>query len=341
MKIEEIKKWKNKTISLEEIKQIHNIKDNKDIKGIIDELLEKNIISIIKNSGFDFQKPHLYKKYRITQKDYSKELEEVKNIINLNMKYYIKNPSCYEEDKEFILKIENYFKNKKHNELELSINERSLEIFNDEKMLSESVKLKTILGRLGLEIKDFNIYESKEIFMYYKNNIITNQKVLIVENKDTWNTIKRALIDNYDILGYNFDAVIYGEGKKIISSFAFIEDEEFKVFNSKENIFYYFGDLDSTGINIMDLLIKTYPQYKITPFHAGYEFLIKNIGITSHAKKDKNGNIKNDNKIEKDIISKYFMGYDVDKIFNMCEKSHIVPQETLNNRIIRGGINGL
>ena len=341
MKIKEIKNWKNKTISLEEIKRIHKVQDNKDIKPIIDRLLEENIITVIKNSGLDFQKPHLYKKYRITQENYSEELDEIKTIINLNMKYYIKNPSSYREDKEYILKIEEYFKNKTQNEIELSINERSLEIFNDEKMLSESPKLKSILGRLGLEIKDFNVYESKEIFMYYKNNVITNNKVLIIENKDTWNTIKKALIDNYSIFGYGFDAVIYGEGKKIISSFSFIEDDEFKTFNSKQNTFYYFGDLDSTGINIMDLFVKTYPQYKIVPFYPGYELLIENIGITSHLKTDKNGNPKNDNDIEKDTINKYFQKYNVDKIFNLCKNSHIVPQETLNNKIIRGGSNGL
>lgn len=328
--------YSKKTISIDEIKQNCKFDSQKELKDIIDNLIQENFLIPMRTSGFTFEKPEIFLKYKIPQKDYSEQLEEIKKFINLDMSFYIRNPQIYNEDKEVLIEIENYFLTKKQSDIDLSINERSLEIFGDEKKLLSS-GVGNILKRVNLSVLDFNTYESKEPFMYYKHSTSNKSgNVLIVENKDTWNTMKRILIDELDIIGYYFDAIIYGEGKKIISSFSSISDKEYQEFNSKDNTFFYFGDIDSTGIKIMDGLVSKYSNYKIKPFYPGYNYLLLKIK-KAHIKIKENNKVKDDSHIDKNIIERYFKKEYVNEIYQLCLDNKIIPQEYLNNKVLRKG----
>ncbi len=66
--------------------------------------------------------------------------------------------------------------------------------------------------------------------------------------------------------------LIYGEGRKIISSFQFVSE-----YGLNENDeYYYFGDLDPEGINIFAELSEHYKDrgYYITPYKPGYRQLL-------------------------------------------------------------------
>ena len=336
MNIDFIKKHKQKTITLEEIKKNVKFCTQKELYTIIQEYIDKNILSPIKNSGYSYEQPFVYKKYRIIKDDYSEILEEISEIKILDMKYYRNHPDEFQKDKEKILKINNYFYTKPQNDMVLSINERSLEIFNDEKFLA-SDDCSKLLTKLKLKVEDFNIYKTPEIFMYYRNKNISSNKILIVENKDTFTTIKKALISGNKILGHVFDAVIYGEGRKIISSFNFISDEEFADFNSKNNIFMYFGDIDASGINIFYSLKKIYSDYKIVAFNEAYEYLLSQKEKYSHIKLHDDETVKKDIKITFEQISNCIL-WDKklnDEILIFCNENKIIPQEVLNNRVLR------
>lgn len=339
MKIDFIKNHKTKKISLDEIKFHNDYDGQKELTNIVNEYLENSILIPIKSSGLTFEKPHLYQKYLIVEESDEHILEEIGKIKLLNMNYYRRHPNDFEKDKKYIYQINDYFFNRKENEVILSVNERSLEVFGDEKFLSSKTCTK-LLTKLNLSIEQMNIYFSPEIFMYYKNNKTNNNKVLIVENKDTWTTMRNISINEKNILGYNFDAIIYGEGRKIQSSFSFISDAEFFDFNSKNNLFYYFGDLDSSGIDIFFGLKQKYENYKIIPFKEGYSILIENMNFYGHKKMHEDETEKKDIKISTEKI-KYCFNYlddkTINKILTFCNKNYIVPQEVLNNRRLMEG----
>ena len=86
----------------------------------------------------------------------------------------------------------NFFKNGRPS-TPLSINERSLQIFGNEKFLA-SPDCKKILNQYGLSMGLFNVYSTPEPFIYYtKHN--DSKNALIVENKDTWYTMRKILMD--------------------------------------------------------------------------------------------------------------------------------------------------
>lgn len=209
----------------------------------------------------------------------------------------------------------------------LSINERSLQIFGNEKFLASS-DCRKILNQYGLSMKLFNIYYTPEPFIYYINSS-ASKDALIIENKDTWYTMRKVMMDTGRICGFDFKALIYGEGRKIQSSFEYIEADDTKDIHDVSH-FYYFGDIDSSGIDILYKLKKNFPLYQIEPFEPGYEYLYK---------KRQTGRVKD---LKMSIPISYnevrildFLGEDaVNDIYTLCNHDYIIPQENLNYNVL-------
>lgn len=211
-------------------------------------------------------------------------------------------------------------------ETPVSINERSLQLFGDEKYLASSDG-QSYLSKHNLSLGLFKVYRASEPFLYYATGIPSTD-ALIVENKDTWYTMRKILIETGKICGMKFAAVIYGEGRKIQSSFAYIMDSEYK---SLQNIstFYYFGDLDSSGIDILYKLQKSYTQ-NIVPFEPGYRYLYdhRNMGRTKELQKHISITLK-----EVKILD--FLGSDaLTDIYTFCNHDYLVPQELMNYDVL-------
>lgn len=120
------------------------------------------------------------------------------------------------------------------------LNERSFQIFNDEKRLSTLIKDKRTLLNGILTLDDLNTY-----IIYpplpYKRFSVQNNKGLVVENVTTYDTICRW---NQIALAYQF--VIYGSGAMFEGSHWGLND-----FISPElKQIYYCGDLDLSGLRI-------------------------------------------------------------------------------------------
>lgn len=334
MELKFIKEHKKKTITIDEIKQHITYTSQKELYNIIGEYINKKILEPF-GKDVTYESPSVHKKYKIVPEDCSEILKEIDGFQLLNMKYYKQNPKEFINHKPYLIAIKKYFTNALHTDTTLSLNERSLLIFKDEKFLSSKLGLK-IISNIGLTQDSFNIYHTPEIFMYYKNNTKSGN-VLIIENKDTWTTFKRNLISHKNVFGKNFDAIIYGEGRKILSSFQFIQDEEFSDFNSVNNKFYYFGDIDSSGISIMYSLMKKYDKYNITPFMDGYNILFNNIEQYGHMKYHDDLTEKNDNNVSIDAIKECFTNINAEDLYNFCKQGKIIPQEVVNNDILMKG----
>lgn len=198
------------------------------------------------------KQPPLAKKYRVIEEhredlgaDLIREIEMNFPLI-YNRSYYKNHLEQYLEDREWVLKLCAY-----HNRVdgplteEMSINERFYDIFRMEKLGLDS-KIMSILRKLNIVFQVLNCYKTPEPFIYYSKTELSAHKILIIENKDTWYTMRKLMKEG---LG-PFDTVIYGEGKKILSSIEEIEVHQKEYFRDAMSEYFYFGDLDDEGLKI-------------------------------------------------------------------------------------------
>lgn len=144
-------------------------------------------------------------------------------------------------------------------------------VFNNEKFLDS--KGATLLKRLGFSIKDLNCYKTLEAFFYILFKPKERLNVLIIENKDTFYSVLKYLErkPEKDLFGINIDMLIYGEAKKIINSFSFINEVAMDMTIEKV---YYFGDLDFEGIGIFNFMASKYGKDLVVPHVNLYKELL-------------------------------------------------------------------
>jgi hypothetical protein len=297
--------------------------------SIIDEMQKEHKLVSVKVSGTNGRNPFLYNKYRIA--DVEKNSTEKNNIIvndilafhpRLKKDYYLKNIRQFENDRDYILKISNYLSSLDVShalDYRCTLNERSFEIFNDEKLLAD--KGETVLKRLGLNFEDLNCYRTYEAFFYYfiKKSDINN--VLIIENKDTFlSLLKACSSDGSDRRrNRNIHLLVYGEGNKIQNSFRFMEELEQ---NINMGSVYYFGDLDYAGIDIFQRLKANYAKYNIAPHTGLYRQLMDYVQTPPPARNAKTTEIEE--------FLKYFCMEDAGRLDKLLKEGKYIPQEGIN-----------
>lgn len=245
-------------------------------------------IRAIKSSKFNQRRPQLKKRWTLIKEEFSgwsdKDILKLSRLLDLS--YYLKRSKKQTPKlKVMLFKIAKFLKTKQEREW-ASREERSLELFGDEKFLSQS-QGKKLLTNLKLNLADLKAEHYKHLFVYWTLNPTQINRILIMENHSAFISAKRALAAGIDIFGKNFDTVIYGQGKKIIRSFYFLEEllglnqAEAKIMNSKKESqtkkldIYYAGDLDPEGLAIYTSLKAKYPKFKIKLLGEYYQLLFK------------------------------------------------------------------
>lgn len=323
---------KNK-ISLEELQAFYRITTYMELTGKVYDLIEQGRISPIKNSRLNGKKPALYQAYRIHRisKDNSKLLEELtyQLVPMLGNDYYLRNIETYRKDRLFVLQLNDYLKEKRDNLLNsVSYNERSFEIWGREKFLLREGGIR-ILKNLGLSLGELNVYDTTEPLAYYSHHKLVPQKILILENKDTFYSMRRHLIaGSTTILGTQLGTLIYGAGKSIHKSF---QDFTFCMepyLNDPSNEILYFGDLDYEGIIIYETLYRDFrDKVRIEPFCIAYETMINKSDL-SRLPKMKKGQNRN---IGTDFLS-YFTQDMQRQIKEILSQNRYIPQEILQRK---------
>lgn len=152
-----------------------------------------------------------------------------------------------------------------------SLNERSFQIWQQEKFLAQEGQ--RLLKNVGLTLDDLNIYETAEPLAYYSVSKETPQNILIIENKDTFYSLRKYMIEGHQqILGFPMKTLIYAGGKKGIKGFQHFEASVEPYLLHQANRFYYFGDLDYEGILIFE---KLRDHFYCEPFVLAYEAMLK------------------------------------------------------------------
>jgi len=309
--------------------------ENFELKGgyrtfahVIEQFCEEGMITPVKASGTNGRNPSLYNKYRILIKDKKQLDDELLHELQslhpkLDKSYYYKNPEAYREDRDYVLMLSKYlledFENKSL-KFRCTMNERSFEIFNNEKFLESRGKV--LLKRLGLSFTDLNCYKTLEAFLYILFQPKYKLNILIIENKDTFYSALKYLErrPDKDLCGVNIDMLIYGEGKKIVNSFSFIN--EVATGTSIDRV-YYFGDLDFEGIGIFNSMASKYGTHLIVPHVNLYRQML------AEAKNPPKIRTKQSD-ICLDLFLMYFDEESKKKISEILYNGRYIPQEAVN-----------
>jgi len=252
-------------------------------------------IRVIKSSDFNQRQPRLKKRWQLIRVQSSgwTDKEILKLSRQLDLSYYLKRSDQQTEElKQKLFKLTNFLAGKNEREW-VSREERSLELFADEKFLSQAAG-KKLLSNLKLSLDDLKAQQYNHLFVYWtlEPNQINN--ILIMENHSAFIGAKKALAAGLNIFNLDFDTVIYGQGKKIIRSFSFLEEligvevgkKGRELENSKKVLrqrqqkieelnIYYAGDLDPEGLAIYKSLNNNYPDFEIKLLGEYYRLLLE------------------------------------------------------------------
>lgn len=331
--MKDLSSYSKKVIELDEIEKIYKTETYDALCGVVADLIKEERLFPVKSSGGNGKKPTLYKKYRILEKntDNSKLLDEInyKLSTKLSIEYYKEHIGKYKEHREYILKLSDFITSKQYllNE-PVSMNERSFQIWGREKFLQKEGG-KTIVKNLGMELEELNYYDTSEPLAYYSKCKETPQKILIIENKDTYYTMRRHLIGcGENILGEDISTLIYGGGKNINKAFNDYKISVEDYVSDSRNTILYFGDLDYEGIVIYEGLYKLFSKkYNIIPFTRGYKKMIDKAKTESIClPKTKEGQNKNISEIFLREFDKEYRN----EIEKMLKDGYYIPQEIVN-----------
>lgn len=335
-----------KRIALESLLNSHTDLSYKEQHSYINKLLESGRIKPLKASGTNGKKPALYREYWLIEnkKDYTYLEEELKYHLSpmISVDYYLLHLKTYEQDRKWVVQLSEYLKKNMGNlKIQESMNERSYEIWNKEKFLAKE-QGRSILKRCGMNMEFLNIYGTMEPLAYYSHTREVPQNLLILENKDTFYSMRRHLLEGKNqILGMEPATLIYGAGKRILRSF---QDFDFCVepyMKAPDNRIYYFGDLDYEGIGIYENLSgMVCEKWEIVPFVDAYEAMLEkaglmlgqplsvgqieaDVGCLPDTKEQQNRNIKG-------TFFTYFSKAVVEKMRIILKSDKYIPQEILN-----------
>ena len=325
-----------KKISLEEVTEKISGQDYKVQYQHVLQLIDSGCLKPVKASGTNGKKPALHKEYWvIEQEDAAKKeqlLEELEYRLHpaISREYYRKHPDGYEEDRHWVLLLNNFLK--EHGESlgkPVSCNERSFEIWQREKFLLKE-QGKKILNRCGLGAEDLNMYETAEPFPYYAGTRQIPQNLLILENKDTFYSMRKVLLDGKtDILGVEIGTLIYGAGKGIWRSFQEFDSCAEPYMKDAGNTLLYFGDLDYEGIFIYEKLSEIFAgQGEIKPFTGAYERMLeksRELPSLPQMKEGQNQNISGH-------FYRFFSQSVSDEMRRILDAGRYIAQEILNIR---------
>lgn len=298
------------------------------------ELIKNGKIRPVKASRTNGKKPALYREYWLAgaKKDYSAYEEELRYGLYhcISIDYYLSHLEVYEKEREWVLRLSDYLKQKREKlECEVSVNERSFEIWSREKFLAKELG-KSVLKHCGIEENFLNFYSTSEPLAYYTHTRKTPQNLLILENKDTFYSMRRYLLEgNDEIFGMSVGTLIYGAGKGILKRFRDFSACVEPYMAKQENVIYYFGDLDYEGIGIYERLSALFHKdFMILPFAGAYERMLKKAGENGIDKLPETKEQQNRN------ISGEFFGYFSEKFVKemkaVIESGRYIPQEILN-----------
>lgn len=325
--------YNRKIITIEELTKFSGHIEYINFVELINKYVSENILEPVKASGKNGRSPALFNKYRIIKKEYNydNDLENIKKLYpSFNISKYGKHPEIYNKYKNEIDMLSNFlWKNEELLKSSMSINERSFQIWGQEKLLKDKSTINSIFNYNDMDLSILNYYETPEPFFEYIFSNEDTMNILIIENKDTWFSLRKIMREEkLNFLYRNYNILLYGEGKKIISRNDRFKEYDILLSKSK-NSYYYFGDLDYEGIEIYQSLKINNKEININLCTELYSLMLA---------ESLKYNLPNTKLGQKKVDISLFLGN-----FKEQEKSHIleilnsglyIPQEILNYQLL-------
>jgi len=305
---------------------------------IIEKLVDNGIVAPVKTAGINGKLPPLANKYRIIKprEDYSGYYKFIRRLNpRLNISGYLKRPELYKKHQIIVEGLSGYLWYTAELLVEpMSRKERSFSIWGSEKFLDDHFTLIREVLRFNNLREDFlNFYNTPEPFFEYVHSRSGQMTVLALENKDTWFTFRKLMLDTGKnvIAGTPVDMLLYGEGNKISKPGAL---EEFNATmlgkRGPSGRFLYFGDLDPEGIRLFFRTREANPSLDIRPFISLYQLMLQLAkGRELPESPDKRG-------VKAPLAEFAFMlGFDkADALTAFLEKGLYIPQEIVNYQVV-------
>lgn len=259
-----------KTIDVEDLlKPYENYADG---WSFVNDQVNQGLLIPVKNSGSNGMKPPLYQRYRrpAVKKDNRQLLLQLKQEVlpPLSVSHYRTHLAQFEKDRPMILQLQAWLADHPEPPAAASVNERSFEIFHQEKVLA--CHGQRLLKNLKIHWDRLQVYETCEPVSSYSASR-TPGPILIVENLDPFVTVRRLLMEGQKtICGMPVSTVVYGAGKNIVRTFRdLLEFGPAEIQASLDQV-YYWGDLDWEGLQIYESLCARWPEQTFHLFLPGY-----------------------------------------------------------------------
>ncbi|WMJ89758.1 Wadjet anti-phage system protein JetD domain-containing protein [Anaerocolumna sp. MB42-C2] len=327
----DINKIKSKFFTYLDVMKAFHISDYVELKAIIEEWIAEDKIIPVKKRGMTSFIPRIYSEYKkVTKKEDYKEYEkEIRKLHpDMDITRYLKNPKQFIENKEKIIKLSEYLWNNRETlSYNMSVKERSYDIWRNEKFL-ESAAGKQICSWNHLNNDYLNCFYAPESFffldLHVNSPIVT---ALVIENKDTWYSLGKSLKQSEKkiLFDVQIDIIIYGEGNKATKPEALgkfmdeITDRPYRIL--------YAGDIDIAGIDMLYRCLNNNREGSIKPFVRLYKHMLKKAIYEDLEPTDDNRGI---------IYDKCFLDYFTENeemlIKRVLDSNKRIPQEILNYR---------
>lgn len=337
--IKKLQCHENMRIEEKELRTITDVNDYNEHYKIMGELQAEGLISPVASSGLNGMNPPLYKRYSINRQEKSPAnyMAEIRLLSSFfNIEGYIDNPQKYAEHRPWVQILNTFIKsNSQALSVQLSINERSFQIFGKEKALKEDKNLRAVLN-FNLAIRNsLNFYMTPEPFFIHRiTEIHGDINVLIIENKDTWYTLKSIMKPEMNnMFGICVDILLYGEGKKVSRRLDSLTEFDTSFFRDNKATYYYFGDLDYEGIGIFNDLRDINPELNIKLFSGLYSWMLEEAATllkSTERKFELPGAKEKQNRRCMEMFLEEFTAKERILINNILEEGRYIPQEILN-----------
>lgn len=331
----------HKTIRIaeKELRKITAITDYVEYNEIVEMLVAEGFISPVVSSGSNGMNPPLYKRYCINRQEKSQDNynDEIRLLSSsFNVEGYLDNLHKYADHRPWVQNLDTFIKsNSQALSVQLSINERSFQIFGKEKALKENKDLQTVLNFNPSIRNTLNYYVTPEPFFIHRITEIKGDiNVLIIENKDTWYTLKSIMKpDMNNLYGICFGILLYGEGKKVSRKSDSLTEFDTSFFSDNKTTYYYFGDLDFEGIGIFNDLRDINPELNIKLFSRLYSWMLEEATALLKSTKRKFELPQTKEKQNRKSMELFLEEFNAEErilINNILEEGRYIPQEILN-----------
>lgn len=296
----------------------------------IEYLISEDVISKRgdKTNGRELSLNYNIKREKIKFSEQDKRL--LMSLDKINTGYYTNRPKEFMQDKDILVKINSFLR--QSDVVPLSLNERSYEIFRNEKAIKnpdKKTRVQNVLYRIKANQSIFRYVDNGTpllSFVYSNFYIKKSRKILIIENLDTYWSMHRALSS----VVHNIDMLVFGQGYSVTKNLkgCLLYD-----INSEDRISYY-GDLDLEGVNIFLKLKASYSDYNIEPDVEFYRLML------DIAKKNGAENSESNEQImlNKEELAPFLIYFDdkdeQDFITEILLNRKYMPQEAVNYSIL-------